>query len=558
MATYSVEHGITPIELLGSPLEFADYLKSTTTHISNLKIIITKLISVGEAKRGFPLLLEDNVERLVELAKEESTNSKQHPVIPTRIYSELISRTIDEFEEIETIIEPLVEVIRQCSTNPLIGRSRRRQRELSGYKGLGFKQSHPDLPELLDEFGLSAYIEKYTQKTEFSNYKTTLQPAHLVHIQGVCFLLISLLSGMRNGEISRLPFDCLETYYENHKKYYRICGATFKFSDGLETRVKWVTDPIIERVIHVAQKIAVMLYSLIGVSLSKTQRLSSDYPLFITVSCIPHCNQHYRLAKEAPYTNTKLQEGSVFLEHLFAEITEEDIQELEAIDPFRDWRSEENMTIGSRWHYSSHQSRRSLSVYASASGIVTLPSLKRQLHHLTEDMTIHYAKGSAFAKTMISANQDHFCKDYQSAQPEAQALAYIALILMCDEPLFGGHGAWVSRRFDQTTIVTTDDRATTMRRFKNGEIMLRDTAMGSCTSIEPCEKKAMRTVSACIPCAKAVIKPSKLEKVIKIHRVHVSRLDPDSVEAKLKREDLTILIDYQDHISKKMEKSRER
>ncbi len=74
---------------------------------------------------------------------------------------------------------------------------------------------------------------------------------------------------------------------------------------------------------------------------------------------------------------------------LFPIIEEEDIKELEDIDPFRAWHTEPEFAIGKRWPLTTHQLRRSLAVYANASGLVRLSSLRRQLQHITREMSLY-------------------------------------------------------------------------------------------------------------------------------------------------------------------------
>ena len=89
----------------------------------------------------------------------------------------------------------------------------------------------------------------------------------------------------------------------------------------------------------------------------------------------------------------------------------------EQIDPHRAWRSEPRFQLGVPWTLTSHQLRRSLALYAQRSGLVSLPSLRRQLQHITEEMSRYYARGSAFANNIIGDNKHHFGHDWQDAQP---------------------------------------------------------------------------------------------------------------------------------------------
>ena len=552
LAKFCFEYRTPPIALLSNPIVFASYLDKNKTAIGTVSAMITALINMGEAKRGFPLLLGSNLKAIGEATRIENARYKQHPVIPTRIYSALISRAIDELEVFEAVVDPFLQLIGDCASDPQLGRYKQNIKGCTAK----FPESTqlPNIHELLDQYGLLTYVETYSAKAGKEIKTTSNLASHLREKQSICFLLVTLFSGMRRGEINRLPYDCIEIYHENGRKHYRLCGETFKLADGLTTRTKWVTDPIVLRAILVAQKIAELVYSTIGESLNAEKQQSSDYPLFVGMGYLPFSGKVSRMTTKAPYSSTKdLGTTRTLSQNLLLTITEEDILELESIDPFRNWRSETKFTIGSHWLYSPHQARRSLAVYAAASGLVSLQSLRRQLQHISEEMTVYYAKGSAYAKNIAADNKDHFSHDYQSAQPEAQALAYIAQILMSDEPLFGGHGAWVAQRFDRKETLSAENRNITMQRFKKGELAYKATPLGGCTTIEPCYKKSMRTVSACLECAKAVIKSSSIDKVIKKTRAQINRLDPESKEAELKEIDLSKFVIYRDRINAKAE-----
>jgi len=558
LAKYCYNNDTTPIKILNDPIEFASYLEEASgSHSNILSSLITALINMGEVKRGFPLLFGTSLKKLNEIARAEKANTKQYPVIPTRIYSELISNTIDEIEYFEAVSDSFLQLIKDCSENPLLGRTYIRQRNILKEQRktsahLSFRY-FPEFSELIDQYELRNYIESYSRRTGKEIKSVENLAFHIKEKQSICFLLITLFSGMRHGETNRLPYDCLETFYENGKKHYRLCGETFKLHNNISTRAKWVTDPIVERAINISQKIAHIIYSTIGITLSAKQRINADYPLFIGVGYLPVSGKTDRVSNKAPYSNsTGLGTLETLPTNLFLVITEEDISELESIDPFRNWRSEHRFSIGLHWPYSPHQARRSLAVYAAASGQVSLPSLKQQLQQITNEMAIYYSKGSAYAKKLIAKGGEHFYHVYQAAQPEAQALAYIAQVLLSDEPLFGGHGAWISQRFKKQETLSVEDRKITMQRFKKGEITYKSTPLGGCTTVEPCNKKPLRTVTACLDCAKAIIKISNITKVIKKTAAQLSRLDPQSVEAEIKKSDLSELVAFKDRLDAKV------
>ncbi|MDZ7921694.1 hypothetical protein [Rhodoferax sp.] len=127
-----------------------------------------------------------------------------------------------------------------------------------------------------------------------------------------------------------------------------------------------------------------------------------------------------------------------------------------------------------------HQLRRSLALYAQRSGLVSLPSLRRQLQHITDEMSRYYAKGSSFAKNFIGDDKEHFGLEWQETHSESAALSYVLNVLLSDDILFGGHANWVEHRLKGLDGSVMIDRAATLRRFKKGELAYRETLIGGC------------------------------------------------------------------------------
>lgn len=80
-----------------------------------------------------------------------------------------------------------------------------------------------------------------------------------------------------------------------------------------------------------------------------------------------------------------------------------------------------------------------------------------------------------------------------------------------------------------------------MRRFRNGEMAYKETMFGGCVSTRPCRHMALRSMTACITCESAVIKLSKLRRVIVAQEQLVKSIEQDTVEFMAENRDLEYL-----------------
>ena len=123
------------------------------------------------------------------------------------------------------------------------------------------------------------------------------------------------------------------------------------------------------------------------------------------------------------------------------EINNDDLSFLEIVDDSRAWRMEEQFQIGERWHFSSHQFRRTLAYYCRQSGLVKLSTLKRQLKHITREMSLYYAQGNEYSE--LFDTNEHFYKEYDRSRPEVDTLAYVLELLLSEETLYRGKSEYV-------------------------------------------------------------------------------------------------------------------
>jgi hypothetical protein len=198
-------------------------------------------------------------------------------------------------------------------------------------------------------------------------------------------------------------------------------------------------------------------------------------------------------------------------------IDEEDLDELTLIDPFRGW--DEELEVGTHWPFSHHQLRRSLALYAHASGLVSIPTLKRQLQHILAAMSAFYADGSAYIPNILDRHprDKHISQEWREAQAESEFLGMAKNVFLTDEKLFGGFAHFAKERMQDPTVEVFTNREETMQMFRRGELRYKETVLGGCTSIEPCKLPPLEWLPLdCLEknCKHLVGSPARLRRVV--------------------------------------------
>lgn len=518
LCLYCYENRLTMRGVLTSEVALKKYVRTLNkSKIMSLSFILGHLLRIDSKISGYKAIGGKTISELKALTP--SNDHQGTPVIPSRIYSSIIQTCCNRVTEFLEASVKIISFFEKSKEVEGFGASHRTQRKLGLVKGI----YQPSFKDAVQAFGLSKHFEE--------NGVRNLQQlsSYFSEVQLWCKHLIHAYSGMRDNEALSLKYDCLRIEKSESGRIVRILGETTKFV-GVRKVDRWVTSEDVEPAIRAAKLIAKTICKYRGIELS-------DAPLFVAVG-------YLNLTGSNPDTNKKVcsRFTRVDINKISTKIEVADIEELEKIHPNRNWREDENFKIGTPWPLSSHQWRKSLVVYAAQSGLVSLPSLKRQLKHITREMSVYYASGASNAKKLFVASKEHIIHDYNRAKPEADALAYMYKILLSDDPLYGAHGIWVERNDKpkgKENIIK--DRDKIVKRFKRGEIAYSETPLGACLAVAPCDKKAMRAVSACVSCAKATINPTKLARVIGAQRILVESLDEQSMEYRMEKEQLNDL-----------------
>jgi integrase len=398
----------------------------------------------------------------------------------------------------------------------------------------------------MEEYGLTQYFNNKKLADDVIGLVNGLQ-----RIMYLASLTIQAFTGMRVSEVASLKIDCLKKHRTRGKTHYIIHGVTTKFNKGEPKQVKWVTNESGRYAVDIAAQITRLTHTIL-MEKSGEAIDESEVPLFASLKYLgirEVAVQRRFETRMVPMNLHPTRDRSV-RQAIRIAIEEEDLCELEEIDAHRAWRSESKFAVGQLWILTGHQLRRSLALYAQRSGIVSLPSLRRQLQHITDEMTRYYAKGSAFAKNFIGDHKNHFATEWLATQPISAGISYVKHVLLSDDVKFGGHGNWIEKRIRGEERSIEADRQRTLDQFERGQISYRETPLGGCTNVDPCDKRPVRwwNIDCVKGCKFLVGRLSNLERIIVFQRKLVVSLDPTSAVFQAENADLDTLTATRDRV----------
>jgi len=491
-----------------------------------------RFLSTRDLRSVGYVVAESKLMRSLEVRAQHIWDSlRQNAPVPSRIYASIINSLSSELDDIEVYQERLLSAL-------VMSVSRPSYLVTSWNKSLG--------PEIISKYGL----EEFFERRGFSKSLMGLR-AIVGEIYRICKLQIHVFSGMRDAEAQYLPFHCLDTVNEAHgRSHCFIVGVTTKLSAGHQKRARWVTterDGF--RAVRIAQQFASVVYSAIGITPGESESARDLYPLFISVEYLSGRKFDLPSTPGAfTVSTTSLSTGSSSLHRRLRPVIEEsDLAELEEIDAFRAWRDEPEYSAGQLWPLRPHQLRRSLAMYANASGLVRLSSLRRQLQHITREMTLYYARGSAFVINFVSEDlggfKRHIASEWQSGEQEAQYMSFVRDVLHSDEPMHGTAGTYYERQKSRGEVLLSEEFN---KQIKMGRLAYRSSPLGGCTNPGSCEAvKGPRLMQAtCLTenCKFLIGKHSKIIRLIEIQRSALRHLDPNSIAYDMEIEDLNVLV----------------
>lgn len=488
------------------------FLQAILDFFAELQSIPTLYLDIPHlSQRGF-----NSIKRAI----QEKPESKQYAVIPQRLYLNLILGVENILTDFEPISEKLYSFLKMAGEDKAYARADTTQ--YNKYKLIA-SDAQPNF-----EIAASQHkLLNWTKERGINSLAGIVK--YITYIQIAAKLGIHIFTGMRDSEAAHLTLDCLKVMKLGGKKVHILLGGTSKLS-GQHIEASWVATKEAARAVEAATSVA----KIIAVSANINIEDSANSPLFLSPAILPFIGNSHQ--NENPHFNHPVAKLDVVSElprlcSLFSidlKITEADIADMYITDPCRSWHDEQSFSLGKPWPLSSHQLRRSLAMYAANSGLVTLPSLKRQLKHISQEMTLYYARNSAFSPSF--SKHGHISSEFSAQQDEVTTIALLKKVFHDDIRLFGVGGQALERV--KETIhkpLFFSDKTETLKKVRNGELAFRETLLGGCIEPKSCSQGSFIAITSCINCKSAIFDSSSLEKI----KVAISAVELEIELAKL-------------------------
>ncbi len=522
LSEYAMKNNISITELFERQSHMDSYVNHEKVNLTMFMATLKLLKKLGNKNTGIEYIHNKEFHmKITSLIAAQMKNYKQTAPIPVSIFISAANQRWEHVERIGENLPALIEFMNDCLENKHYARKKSNE-----YGGNRWKKydGYIEWSEAVEAHGLFGLFSYYGINNRNYLY------GFLSHFQGTCRHLICTYTGMRYDEIKVLRIECFNDRKNDAPP--RISGIEKKIN-GVPTKLTWVTVPEIKRIIEILKQINYVIMKYCAPTLK-------DVPLFLKMSFFTRNELgEIKVFKDAmamgkdPSAELPLAADSII-------ITKKHIkEELGAIEPNRRREEEEKYMVGKTWHFTYHQYRRSLAVYALGSGLVSVKALQRQFGHLLHTMTQYYGNGSFAAKSLTGINHSVHLNSYMKhIKGEIDFLSYFKNVLFNIGTLYGAFGRFKEKHESQIEDCILEDRRETIKKFKNGSMYYRETAVGGCVSIEPCDSLLFRSYTACFGCEKGYQIESKVRDAIEEQKNFLDKLDPNSIEYRTEKVEL--------------------
>lgn len=536
--------GVLSLEdLFSNKLYLSRYLvsiQSRKRRVQQLNALLNHLNNIGEQRLGFSVAKDLNIFKPIQ--------HNQTPLIPTRIYLEYINVLTDRVAFLKENTNNIESFIKLFS-DPFLGLHKKNQLG----QGCPRNKLRLSMDEVIELYGLKELLLAHKPVTNRAQLNGLLS-----QIQYEMKMVIHLYTGMRNDEVNRLPYDCIIQHRQEKsisdrdgvelvpEQIIQLLSTTTKF-EGYRKEVTWFAHSVVLDAVTILKRIVRGYAAMVSIEPEKCPLFVSTVGIFLKFN-IPRDRLEVCIFKEKRKVFDKTPE---FI------IKQSDYDVLQASDPSRNFSDEQSFQVGNFWPLKTHQFRRSLAFYAINSGFVSLPTVRKQFKHLTQEMAKYYSRNNGNIKSIFGCFDakmnmyvlplNHIAYEVQVGMPIATAEALLLDILNSDASLHGKTGGYFERHRRQISdgdISIESLKEETVKKVANGEISYRKTLLGGCTNINECECAILGEFSNCLTSECAVIKSSNIESLIERMKRELSLYEQNSIEYSAAKNELDDLLRY--------------
>lgn len=530
---YAAKNDLTFRQLLGRKQMMKRYITT----------VVKKNKSIARVNHSFLIFLkglDENISRvhyafdsghseiLRKYADENRDSYKQSECIPPRILQNAVQMRWEHIDRVESVQQQLIKLIERLMNNPFNYYSNYNEAIMKA-KEAGVEH-YLSFGELIADLELESFCKRYK-----INSRDTLKN-YLSRLGRTSRHLIYSYTGMRNDEGNLLLVGCYR--HKSVGSYPVIIGVEKK--NGIPKEHPFVTVKEIKRVIDLNETITATIAKYIHFD-------EVDLPLLINPQWILGGKVKFLEANSSPASlELPLDESRLLITLEDKKLT------LEATEPERDWDLDENYQVGKAWKFNWHQYRRSIAVYALNSGLVSLSALSKQFRHFFEATTAHYGNGHFVAQPLEGTDSKYHVKyemDEQRAYYDSLAMHRDMLFnLERPESGFNPQQNAIESLDPENLILSLEEPKTLAKKIRSGEKLYTNTAIGSCTSLKPCDGHIMLFFAGCVDCHDAIHNDDKLGHTIEKYqsfKVELEEYMPGSIELRDVEIDIVALVKLQ-------------
>jgi len=499
--------------------EFCNYIRNLKYSYANTEHIFIALGKVQKSFNYLPFTLEiPTDQRVGELATEyccpTKCKSDQFYAMPTTIMEKIYSWCINLVEELHSHRELLCELATEMRLNYTIGKQIVNKKIDSGvwawlnydspdYRIEVNKSKPQTYKSIIDSFLVDSPLEKY------GTSNAPQMQSWFNKIQTACYILCAAFTGMRKSELYGLHSDSFKTRSFNGKTIHTLQSYHHKMTQGRGQRTEWVTSPLTNKAIELAEAITRHM---------RIQLLNSSDPMKNhEASCLWLTQSRKSELPKLRFEGHLRYHFTQIAEEAGAIIDDVALEEFKLINPNRNpLHADKKIKLGKVWPVTTHQFRRTYAVFVRRHNLCSVTAVKEQFKHLDIPTTDWYGEGSIAAE-LQGIEKDTELKMLIRSVANEVTIDNVYRWFNSKEKLYGKRGLEIMK---ERGSIPTDlkSREQIQELVEKGVIDLVGTLHSYCLAGYECRMDKVASPASCFKCENQLIDEEKALTWLQRHK----------------------------------------